>query len=256
MINERSNIKMFLSVLLIFGIVTVFNTRNVEASTVASTSDRNIQSTREITIVDVEEFEELEREINNIQGMVIFQNQENNYSAYYSLLVPRKYFDENLDKILKYGTVKSDSRYQSDISKEVTTLEKSIISNEKHKEVIMGMIDKTKSIDLIIEFEQYLMDVEIEQTSNINKLNELKNLSNYTTLYLTIQKAEESQVYVEDSFIDRLGEAFSHSLESTKTFFESFFVGVSYVIIPFAFVACVVIVIIRIRKRGKDNEEK
>ncbi len=256
MYKDKINIKQFLIFLFVVGVVAVFNIKNVEAATGADNRNRDVQVTREITLTDVKEFEELEKEINNIQGAVILQNSGDSNSSQYMLLIPGKYFDENLDKLLKYGTVKSDTRNQTDITNEVTILEKSIASNKKHKEVILSMIGKSKTIDSIIEFEQYLMEVEIEQTDNENKLSSLSASSNYTTLSLSIEREEETQVYTEDSFISRLGDAFTDSATNTISFFENLIVAISYVLIPLVFVAIIIAVVIRLRKRGKANEEK
>ncbi len=253
MIREKINIKFFLFLWFVVA-TTLFNLNVVEGAT--SGSDRNIQITREITLKDVQDYEALENEMNNIQGVVIMRNSGGSNNGYYSLLIPRVNFDNDLEKILQYGTVESDIRNQIDITNEVTKLEKSIISNEEHKKVIMTMIEKAKTIDSILEFEQYLMEVEIEQTNNQNQLYALTDLSNYTTLNLSIIKAVEDEPIFEDNFVGQLGTAFVDSFTMTKGFFEDVLVGLSYILIPLVFVGIIAMVIIKVRKRGKDNEEK
>ncbi len=253
MYRDRINIKLVLLVWLVTGILILLNIKNVEAAT---SSNRNIQITREIILSGVEDFEGLENEINNIQGVIILQNSGTSTNSQYSLLIPRENFDKNLEAIVQFGTVKSDSRTQSDITSEVTILEKSIISNEEHKNVIMNMIEKAKTIDSILEFEQYLMNVEIEKTNNENQLQGLTNLSNYTTLNLSIEKSEEIKTMLEDSFSEKLGDAFSDSIKNTKTFFEYVVIAISYVLLPLVFVTIIALIVIKLRKRGKDNEEK
>ncbi len=252
--REKINIKFYLCLCFVVGALALFNIRVVEAAT--SESDRNIKVTREITLTDVQDYEALENEINNIQGGVIMQNNGGGNSAYYSLLIPRENFDNNLEKILQYGVVESDIRNQTDITNEVTRLENSIISNEEHKKVIMTMIEKAKAIDTILEFEQYLMEVEIEQTNNQNQLYGLRDLSNYTTLNLSIEKAVEDEPILEENFIGQLGSAFKDSFTMTISFFEGIVVGISYILIPLVFVGIIATVIIAVRKRGKNNEEK
>ncbi len=254
--KARTNLKQGFLFMFLVGVVTVFNVINVGATTGANKNARNVEITREITLTDVEEFAKLENEINSIQGGVILQNNGNSYSSHYTLLIPRNNFEQNLEKILSYGTVKSDTRNQTDITNEVTILEKSIASNEKHKEIIISLIEKSKTIDSIIEFEQYLVDVEIEQTNSQNELLGLMNLSNYTTLNLNIAKTEDVTAYVEDSFMSRVGEAFADSTTNTLAFFEDIIIAVSYVFIPIVFVIIIITVLIRLRKRGKNNEDK
>ncbi len=251
MLKEKINIKLMLFVLISVGWLILFNTKNVQAA-----EERSIQITREITLKDVEDIEELEMVIINIPDVIVLRNNGGSDYVQYSLLIPRERFDENLNKIIEFGTVTEDTRYQSDITSEVTRLEKSIISNEKHKEVIMEMLEKSKTMEAILEFEQYLMNVEIEQTTNQNQLYGLNDLSNYTTLNLWVEETPEITPLLDDSFGSRLSIAFKYSFTDTVSLFENIIVGLSYIILPLIFGFIITAIVIKVGKRGKANEEK
>ncbi len=249
--KEKINLKLILFVWLAVGFIALFNIKEVEGAT-----DRNIEVTRSITLSQVEDTAGLENEINQIDGVIILQSSGGSHSSNYTLLIPRDNFDESLEKILQYGKVKSDSRSQHDITDRVSALENSISSNKEHKNVIMTFIEQAKTVDTILEFEQYLMEVEVEQTNNQNQLYGLEDLSNYTTLDLSISPLSVGEPTFEDSFTSRLGTAFKDSFTNTKVFFEYVLVAISYVLIPLVFISVIVLVVVKLGKRGKSHEKK
>ncbi len=259
MSRDKIKIKFVIFICLAVGWLALTGVKTVEGATenktIAEAEDRYVEITRQVTLTEVEDIKGLENEINNIPGVIVLGNSGSDSYLQYSLLIPRENFDESLDAVKQYGKVQSDSRSQRDITSEVTKLENSIISNEEHKQVIMDMIEKSQTIDTILEFEQYLMEVEIEQTNNQNQLYGLEDLSNYTSLELYIQTTGTDATYGEESFFSKLGTAFKSSFTGTLNVFEVVFVGLSYIIIPLIIVVVIAIIAFKLRKRGKNHEE-
>ncbi len=219
-----------------------------------------ISEIREISIGDIDNFDEIEEIIRGIEGVVVLSNNGNDMYKYYNLLIPKSYSDNSINKILSFGKVNYDNIHKTDESGEIFRLKTIIKNKENYKDVIMQLLKQTNDIETILELEMYLMDVEYSKTSMENQLKTLMENTNNVTLQLNLDKKIENVKKTNDitdaTFKEKLNNSLKNSFNKTVIFFQYILISISYVIIPIIFFISIITFFIIVKKGGKKNENK
>ncbi len=247
------------------------NIVHVKASPVAIIVDSKTaynSVTREILIEERENttyntVEEIEKNINDISGLVVIKSTENNLRADYSLLIPRDAFESTSNDIVSLGDIVYDNTFQSDLSSELLSLDADIKNKESYKNIIMKMLEDSNDLTTILELEKYLVDVEIQQSSSQNSFFSTLDLVNYGTLNITLMKNQtvvdpviDDKNGTENSFGEKLSLAFKESFNFTGKLLENVLVVVSYIFIPSILVVLTLLIVNFVKKGGKNNGKK
>lgn len=243
-----------LSLALLFCSFIILNSTVVQAST---SREDYVKEVRTIELEDVKDIKNLERTINKVQDIVIMNIYEDDFKMEYTLLVPKEDFKSLRDNIKNLGVVTEDKSSKSIVYLEILGLQTTIKNEQQHKDLIMEMMKQAEDMETILSLENYMMEVEINLTSNQNKLFTSMNNINYVTLNINILKSEEIQSPEdEQSYLSKLGKAFKVSYQQTVKFMQNTIISLSYYIVPLLFFGIVILVTYKlIRKRGEKYEK-
>lgn len=135
--------------------------------------------------------------------------------------VPAPQFDDFLEAVSKLGIAENRQQTAQDITEEFVDLEAQITNKKRLEERIVALLkDANGKIKDVIEVERELARVrgEIEQMEG--KLRYLTNRSDLTTVSIVAREEENYVPPAAPTFVNRIGQAWSASLGSLRSFGE------------------------------------
>ncbi len=143
--------------------------------------------------------------------------------------IPVDQFDSFLDAVSLLGMLENRQQTTQDVTEEFVDLEARITNKKRMEERIVELL-KTSSdkIKDVIEVERELARVrgEIEQMEG--RLRYLTNRTELTTVTISASEVREYVPPVAPNFVDRIGQAWGHSLLSLKVLGENAAVALVY----------------------------
>lgn len=165
----------------------------------------------------------------------------------YTLRVPidkAKGFNESLEAMVN---VLSRSENTEDVTLSYVDTKSRIDALKAEQESLMKLMEQADTMEGIIAIQTQLTQIRYELQSYESQLRVLDNQVSYSTIHLNVSEVERESATT-DSFMDRLGERFSESLESLRTEAVNFaigFIGGVPVWLPIAVLVLIAILIIR-----------
>lgn len=180
-------------------------TSNVQAET------ENLEETLEAIFSKVKELE----------GYVEDQRTENGsaYSDYryrsaeLTIRVPAAQIDHFTEAVAEKANVVSSNKNLEDITLQYVDSETRLEALKKEEARLLELMDQAETMADLLTIEQRLTDVHYELESVTSRLRTFDNQVNFATVYIRLDEVKEYTPVEEPSFLTRITEGFSDSLE-------------------------------------------
>lgn len=217
--------------------------------------------------------ESLDEHINTLGGYVEDQNIHNGstYSSrrYRNANLTVRIPDENVDKFTEEVTgianVVSQNLSREDITLKYVSTSSRVTALETEQARLLELLEQAETMEDLLEIEARLTDVRYELENYASQLRLYDNQIDYATIYLYIDEVQEYTPVEEPTFLERITEGFSDSLEGLGEGIVDFIVWIitsSPYLVVFGVLALVVVLLVkRIRKvntrrKAAKNDEK
>lgn len=182
--------------------------------------------------------------------------------GYYVVRVPAESFEEFLSMANGIGNVTSSSRTAENVTSQYTDYEARLSSLYTQEERLLAMLKESSDLESLIQLESRLSEVRYEIESIEWSLRNLDQQVAYSTVTLELQEVEiyTPTVTVKRSFGEKLGDALADGWKSFVRGFQSFVVGVAYIlpgmILFLCAAAAVLLIAQRIFRKKRQKQEK
>ena len=187
------------------------------------------------------------------------QGRKNLRSAYYIIRVPADKFEKLMGDMSSLGNIPSSSVSMDNVSSQYYDSSARLKVYEAQETRLLELLEKAESVSEILEIESQLSDVRYSIESIKTKLNSWDKQVAYSTIYLDIVEVSQySPVSGQESFADRIKDAFVDSLSLLEDFIVGL-ISILPVLILICFIIFLIIIIIRKRmslKGRKKADEK
>jgi uncharacterized coiled-coil protein SlyX len=177
-----------------------------------------------------------------IAEATIDRRQGEHLTGQWRVRVPVAQFDTFLDAVSNLGVAENRKQTAQDVTEEYVDLEAQITNKKRLEERIVALLkDSAGKIKDVIEVEHELARVrgEIEQMEG--RLRYLTNRTDFTTVSISARVDENYVPPAAPSFLSRIAQAWTLSLDSLRIFGEQLAVAVVYAM-PWFAILCVVVV--------------
>ncbi len=222
--------------------------------------------------VETEEFDNL---MGNLESRVAFYggyfesvntNNLNSYSgsrygrnANITIRVPAEKADEFVSFIGENSNVTSKSMSSEDITLQYVDLQSQKKSYEAEMESLLELLKKAEKIEDIITIQERITTVRYKLESMESQLRTYDNLVDYTAIYLYINEVKQYTAPEPETYIQRLGRAFSDGWKGFTEWCEdlSLILAESLPgIILLAVIVVVIVIIVRKSRKKKKGQVK
>lgn len=194
----------------------------------------------------------------NIEGNSYYKDTGRRYGEL-RVRIPNKSFDSFINQADSFGNVTSRSMQGEDVTDQYVDTEARLKSLEVQQTRLMELLEKSGSLEELFAIEKELAEVSYQIEQFKGTLNKYDSLIDYSTVSIYVN---EVQVYQNTqtpiTFGERMGKRFSQSIQGIKVFGEELillFVGLMPVVIIVGIpVAIVVVIVLRIIKKKKENK--
>ncbi|MBQ6655275.1 MAG: DUF4349 domain-containing protein [Erysipelotrichaceae bacterium] len=142
------------------------------------------------------------------------------HSAYIVVRVPADRYDEFMKAAEGYGNVLSVSTSTDDITTSYYDLQSRLESLKQQRERVLEFYKQAKTIEELILVEQRLSEIDSEIAAKEIVMQNYNLLTSYSTVIFDISEVNKF-TDTRDTFLTRLGNAFSDSLDGFLFFLES-----------------------------------
>lgn len=164
-------------------------------------------------------------------------------SLYMTVRIPTENFEAFMNASDGIGKVISRSSGVQNISRQYNDTTVQIEALEKQQERLLAMMDKAETIEDMIMVEQRLTEVQ----SQLNSLQTFRQSMDtdvmYSTVTVSLEEVKE-YVHVNESFLERIGNAFVSGWKNFVWNMEDFLIDILYVL-PYLLIAGLVIWFLR-----------
>jgi hypothetical protein len=188
----------------------------------------------------------------------ISDTEERNYRIYNAVVrVPVENYDAAKKSLEGIGVLHQSSENTQEVSGEYFDTQSRLDTAKTEEQRLLELIDETADLELMIELERRLGEVKTQIELYEARLSRLENQTSFSTIALDVTEAEtEDLMPVKDeSFLERLGEGFTGSVDATVRFFQNVAVFLAYILIPAAIIAVIVFAVIFIVKNTGKKEK-
>ena len=170
-----------------------------------------------------------------------------------TIRIPANRFEEFINGVKVSGNLISYSENVDDVTDTYMDLEARIASLTAEEERIKELYKQAANLTELMEVEERLTDIRYEIDSKQARLKTYDLLTSYSTLNIRI---EETIQYTEtsESFITRLGNAFSNGWQDFTRGIGDFFIDVVYNIWTILVIAVVIVVAVIVIKKRKNKK--
>ena len=163
----------------------------------------------------------LDQKINSLGGYVEDQNIHNgsNYAsrryrnANLTIRVPEKEVDQFTSDISGLANVVSQNLRREDITLQYVATSSRVTALETEQTRLLELLAKAETMEDLLEIEARLTDVRYELENYTSQLRLYDNQVDYATIYLYINEVQEYTPVEEPTFLERIKNTFSDSLE-------------------------------------------
>ena len=182
-------------------------------------------------------------------------------SASLTVRIPKDHLDEFVSHVENESNVTSSNESSDDVTLSYVSTQSRMTALQKEEERLLALIDKAANLTELLELEKRLTEVRTELENVTSQLLLYDNLVDYGTVDIYIEEVQTLTPAEEPSFWTRITTGFMDSLHNLWDFMKElaiFLVVASPYMIPFAVMALVVVLIIRlsIRKRRKARSKR
>lgn len=177
--------------------------------------------------------------------------------ASFTIRVPRDSYQDFVNSLDEYGKVIRKSMNTENVTKQYSDTEKQKEALEKEENRLLEMMDKAESVEDMISVESRLTEVETQLSQIKTDLSGMDTDIAYSTINLNVEEVKKyTESKEEQTFGERIKEAFGNSWKGFVEFLKAFVIGIIYCI-PAIVVICVIIFIVRmIVKKKKDKKKR
>ncbi len=179
--------------------------------------------------------------------------------ARYTARVPAGDYSGFADAVAALGNVRSRNESSEDVTSQFVDIEARLESLRAQEKWLLNFMEEAKKVEDMLEIERQISDVQYQIESYTASLNQLSQLTSYSTLEITLYEVKvlSDTPTVQETYGQRASRAFSQSWTDVGEFFGDlgiFLIGALPVLIFLAAVAVVVILVVRrARKRMKKD---
>ena len=218
--------------------------------------------------------ENLDREIHAKGGYVEDQNIHNGStyasrryrSASLTIRVPDEKVDQFTSDIAGLANVVSQNLRREDITLKYVATSSRVTALETEEARLLELLAKAETMEDLLEIEARLTDVRYELENHASQLRLYDNQVDYATIYLYIDEVQEYTPVEEPTFLERIKNTFSNSLEGLGDGIVNvtvFLVGNSPYLLTFGVIAMLILALskkhkvkkISFRKKDKNDEQ-
>ena len=218
--------------------------------------------------------ENLDREIHAKGGYVEDQNIHNGstYSsrryrnANLTIRIPDDKVDQFTNEIAGLANVVSQNLRREDITLKYVATSSRVTALETEEARLLELLAKAETMEDLLEIEARLTDVRYELENHASQLRLYDNQVDYATIYLYIDEVQEYTPVEEPTFLERIKNTFSNSLEGLGDGIVNvtvFLVGNSPYLLTFGVIAMLILALskkhkvkkISFRKKDKNDEQ-
>ena len=168
--------------------------------------------------------ENLDRKITSLGGYVEDQNIHNGSTyasrryrnANLTVRIPDEKLDLFTQEVQDTANVVSQNLNREDITLKYVATSSRVTALETEQTRLLELLEQAKTMEDLLEIEARLTDVRYELENYATQLRLYDNQIDYATIYLYIEEVQEYTPIEEPTFLERITEGFSDSLECLK----------------------------------------
>ncbi len=178
-----------------------------------------------------------------------------------TIRVPVAQLDAFVEHVSENANITYTNETAEDITLTYVATESRVKALETEQTRLLELLAQAETMDDLLTIEERLTDVRAELEEYASQLRLYDNMVDYGTLYLTITEVTEFTVVEEEppTIWERIGKGFVKSLKNVWTILQELFVffivAAPYLIIP-AFIAGVIVVLIRLKIRSNRKKRE
>ena len=148
-------------------------------------------------------------------GGSVFEDRHNTRYARYTIKVPADMFEEMYEGLNAIGSVLNSNEGREDVTSQFVDIEARLTTLKVQEERLLSILEKTESLEDIIELEYALQNTRYEIESYTTNLRKLSDRVSYSTLEVNIQEVYEVTKIEKPviTFTDKIGEGLKETFE-------------------------------------------
>ena len=175
--------------------------------------------------------------------------------ATYTVRIPADKTEEYLDAIEAECNILRPSLTTEDITDSYYDYQAQLDSLKIQEERLTEMVEQTTSLDYLITLEDKLAQIRTEINALHSKLQLMDKSVNYSYVYLTLSEVKELQSVSEESYWQRVSNAFAGAISTFTAVMCEIFIGLLW-ILPFLLLGAVIAIVIISVERKKKNRRR
>ena len=164
-----------------------------------------------------------------IQSSSVTERGDGTYSGDISVRVPVEKFEETMGEIKKLATVvRHETSSGQDVTEQYTDLEAQLRNAKAQEEVYLEILKQAKTVEEILQVQQYLGQIRAQIESYEGRLKYLQNMTSYSTISVAL---EEEPVVRAPTKEFRLGAIVRDAVQVLVNAVQDLVAGLIYVVI-------------------------
>jgi len=179
--------------------------------------------------------------------------------ANFTMRIPSDKFSALTGQLSELGNVSYCNTYSENVTTEYIDVQSRLESYRIQEERLLAMLEKAELLEDMLTIEEHLAHVRYNIETYTSQMNYLDSQVSYSTIHLNVEEVVDytPDTSVTRTFGDKMGSAFSDSLDNIVDLFQGLILMVLrswYMLIALAVI--LIIVIRRVRKDIKKRNEK
>ena len=175
--------------------------------------------------------------------------------ATYTVRIPADKTEEYLDAIEAECNILRSSLTTEDITDSYYDYQAQLDSLKIQEERLTEIVEQTTSLDYLITLEDKLAQIRTEINALNSKLQLMDKSVNYSYVYLTLSEVKELLSVSEESYWQRVSNAFAGAISTFTAVMSEIFIGLLW-ILPFLLLGAVIAIVIISVERKKKNRRR
>jgi hypothetical protein len=231
---------------------------------VANESPKIIQNAR--VDMQTERFDDVSENLRNIAtdvGGFVEYAEMNDYSHhknqrsrnfYITLRVPRERFDEVLRQVESLATVRSSTQSAEDVTAQYYDLAGRLETKKIEEERVLDMIGRAETIEDMLALEKRLGQIRTDIERFTTQMIGIDRLAAFSSIHVALTEVtNETLIFAPEGLGERMGQAFSSSLNGTLLFFQNFIIFLAGALIPLVFIGVIIFFVYKIVWKKKKQ---
>ncbi|MGM0368281.1 MAG: DUF4349 domain-containing protein [Actinomycetota bacterium] len=168
--------------------------------------------------------------------------------------VPAGKFDFMLDEIKSLGTIQSINISGQDVTEEYIDLESRLKNLQKQEEVLLGLMEQSKSVEDSIEVQRELSYVQEEIEVIKGRMNYIDDRVDFSTIEVYLSEPSTIKTSQDWGFLDALKQGVRSAVRVLNGLITGL-IAISPVLVFIAIIGVIIWAIIRARKRRRAKKE-